>query len=153
MPAVLSPSTTAPKAHRRRVALVLVALLALASLAACTPEETRGMQLTNDTRHNTGRAYLNYNDSLYFKAQGWSQQLASSGGLSHSNLASGAPGGWRRLGENVGVGGSVDAVFNALMGSEGHRNNILDPGFNNFAVGVTRGGDGRYWVVQEFATL
>ena len=36
------------------------------------------------------------------------------------------------------------------MNSSGHRANILDRGFNRIGLGVTRDGDGRYWVVQEF---
>jgi len=31
----------------------------------------------------------------------------------------------------------------------GHRQNILDTRFDSIGVGVTRGGNGQYWMVQE----
>jgi len=101
-----------------------------------------------------GPEQLGWSATLILTAQAWSQHLAQAGALSHRNpLSDGAPAGWRKLGENVGYGSSVDVVQGAFMNSPGHRANILDRTFNNVGIGVTVDGNGRRWVVQEFATL
>jgi uncharacterized protein YkwD len=131
----------------------LAACLALA-LSACTPEQWQCFDMINNSRVANGRAPVDFNVDLWFKGQGWADQLAHDGYLHHSYLPSGLENlPWRKLGENIGVGGSLPAVHNAFMGSSGHRANILDPQFNFTAVGVTRDIFGRYWVVQEFMRL
>ncbi len=48
-------------------------------------------------------------------------------------------------GENIAAGyPSVDAAFNAWMNSEGHRANLLNPGFNKIGIGFTYNPDGTY---------
>ena len=137
--------------RRRRLAWIsaLVAVVAL-SLAACSPEVDQTTAAINNARSGRGLPALVGNIDLYLKAQNWSQQLANQGYLSHSNLAAGNGYAWRKLGENVGYGYSIDQVNTAFMNSAPHRANILDPAFNRVGAGVTRDGAGRYWVVQEF---
>jgi uncharacterized protein YkwD len=149
------PTPAVPRSRRRARRLVALAAAALVGLgaAACTPEVNRTYDLINQSRANNGRPGYAIDTTLYFKAQGWADHLSRQGYLSHSNLADGAPAGWRALGENVGVAGSVDGVHNAFMNSSGHRNNILSTTFNRMGAGVTRDGAGRYWVVHEFAQL
>jgi uncharacterized protein YkwD len=132
------------------VGVVVAVVLAL---GACTPEVNRTYDLINASRAQHGRPAYAINIDLYFKAQGWADQLARQGYLSHSNLTAGAPPGWKALGENVGVAGSLEAAHNAFMSSSAHRSNILSTTFNHMGVGVTRDGAGRYWVVHEFARL
>lgn len=144
---------TAARNRRRPLAAVAAVLALVLALAACTPEVNRTYDLINASRAQHGRAPYAVNLDLYFKAQGWADQLARQGYLSHSNLTQGAPPGWQALGENVGVGGSLESVHNALMSSSSHRANILSTTFNHMGVGVTRDGAGRYWVVHEFARL
>jgi uncharacterized protein YkwD len=110
--------------------------------------------MINASRAQNGRAPVEFHGDLWFKAQAWADHLSNQQRLSHSNLPDGLghlP--WRKLGENVGVGGSLGSIHNAFMGSSGHRANILDSAFNYSAVGVTRDSFGRYWVVQEFMRL
>jgi uncharacterized protein YkwD len=52
---------------------------------------------------------------------------------------------WEILGENVGVGGTVDSLHGAFMDSPPHRANVLFAKFRHVGVGVTRG-NGRMWV-------
>jgi len=57
---------------------------------------------------------------------------------------------WHTWGENVGVtGGSVADLQAAFMRSSGHRANILNPAFDNVAVGAVRR-DGILWVTVVF---
>lgn len=150
------PSSVTPPRHRRRVLAALGLVLALGIFAtACTSgEEDHGTALVNQARASNGRSSLSSNVTLILTAQAWSQQLARNGSLSHrSPLSAGAPAGWRKLGENVGYGSSVDVVQGAFMNSPLHKANILDPAFNNLGLGVTVDGNGRRWVVQEFAAL
>ena len=150
------PSSVTPPRHRRRALAALGLVLALGIFAtACTSgEEDHATALVNQARGSNGLSNLSSNVTLILTAQAWSQQLASNGILSHrSPLSAGAPAGWRKLGENVGYGSSVDVVQGAFMNSPLHKANILDPAFNNVGLGVTVDGNGRRWVVQEFATL
>ena len=52
---------------------------------------------------------------------------------------------WEILGENVGVGGTVDSLHGAFMDSPPHRANVLFAKFRHVGIGVTRG-NGRMWV-------
>jgi uncharacterized protein YkwD len=77
--------------------------------------------------------------------------MANSGSLYHnSRLAQDCSGmNWRILGENVGVGSSVDGLHRAFMNSSAHRKNILRGQYRKIGVGVVRGG-GRTWVTVVF---
>jgi uncharacterized protein YkwD len=56
---------------------------------------------------------------------------------------------WSMLGENVGVGGSVDSLHRAFMRSSGHRANALSKSFNRVGIGALRE-NGRLWVTVIF---
>jgi uncharacterized protein YkwD len=56
---------------------------------------------------------------------------------------------WSILGENVGVGGSVDSLHKAFMNSPAHRANVLYDSFNRVGVGAIKR-DGRMWVTIVF---
>jgi hypothetical protein len=78
--------------------------------------------------------------------------MARSGSIYHnSNLAAeaGGLGCWARVGENVGVGHSVDAIHKALMSSPTHRSNILGD-FDALGVGVELTARGQLYVTQRF---
>jgi uncharacterized protein YkwD len=56
---------------------------------------------------------------------------------------------WVILGENVGVGGTVDTLHDAFMGSPAHRANIMRSSFRHVGIGsLTR--HGRLWVTVIF---
>ena len=149
-----APARSHRRGRRAFAAVGVVLALGLAAGACTSPEEDYGVSLVNQARIQAHVGQLNRNVSLVLIAQAWSQHLAQAGGLSHRNpLSDGAPAGWRKLGENVGFGGSVDIVEGAFLNSPPHRANILDSSFNNVGVGITVDGNGRRWVVQEFAAL
>ena len=57
---------------------------------------------------------------------------------------------WSLLGENVGVGSSVDSLHSAFMDSPAHAANILHGSYKFQGVGVARA-NGRMWVTVIFA--
>jgi uncharacterized protein YkwD len=103
----------------------------------------------NSYRQSQGLGLLSRAGSLDSYARSWAKTMADRGDLSHSNLGS-LLGSWSSVGENVGVGGSVGAVFDALVGSAGHRANMLGD-FTHFGVGAWRDSSGRLWTAHVFA--
>lgn len=143
------PTLTRPT--RRRLGLLLGVPLLVLSLAGClNPDAQRAYDLLNATRTSSGRPAVALHDTLNEKAQGWAEEMATSRNLSHSPLGDGAPAGWVRLGEVVGVGGSADSVHDALLRSSSHRRAMLDAGYTHVGVGAARSADGRVWIAQVF---
>jgi hypothetical protein len=71
----------------------------------------------------------------------WHGSFVSQGNLKGLNASS--------LGENVGMGGDVAGLHDALMNSPHHRENILDPAFNQVGIGVIVSG-GTVFVTEDF---
>ena len=103
----------------------------------------------NSYRQSQGLGSLSRAGSLDSYARSWAKTMADRGDLSHSNLGS-LLGSWSSVGENVGVGGSVEVVFDALVGSAGHRANMLGD-FTHLGVGAWRDSSGRLWTAHVFA--
>ena len=63
---------------------------------------------------------------------------------------------WRSVGENIasskGYFNPVAAAIHGWLGSQGHRRNILAPGFRSAAVGAWIGDDGTVYFTQIFMT-
>jgi uncharacterized protein YkwD len=59
---------------------------------------------------------------------------------------------WIVLGENVGVGGTVDSLHQAFMNSPSHRDNIEHGAYRHVGIGV-RKADGRMWVTVIFEAV
>ena len=55
----------------------------------------------------------------------------------------------RAKGENIGMGQSPAGIQSSLMGSPGHRGNILSPDFTELGVGAASNADGLY-ITQIF---
>lgn len=122
---------------------------------AVTDDEAVLAGLVNGARSSAGLPALAVSGALSDVARSHSASMAAAGTLSHSGNTTGAVGSvvsdWTSVGENVGVGASVAEVHSALMASATHRANILGD-FTVLGVGVVRGGDGRVWVTELFAT-
>jgi len=108
--------------------------------------------LLNQERTARGLPALGVSLSIRDVARTWSGTMAGEDRLQHNpNMASqiGAiDPGWRSIGENVGVGSSVAGLHQALMNSQGHRDNILGA-WTYVTVGVVVQ-NGRVWVTQNF---
>ena len=105
--------------------------------------------LINSRRSAAGLASLSRDGSLDSHARAWAQRMAERGSISHSNIGSLLPP-WSFVGENVGSGGSVGAIFKALTGSSAHDANIKGD-YTHVGIGVWRDGQGRLWTAHVFA--
>jgi len=155
----------------RRYAPVATVAIAALLLASCMNADAQSaFDKVNAERSARGLWSLGVNEELTQKGQGWAQNLLDSSGgicssntLRHSNLASGAPAGWRSLGENVGCAvtfnqaDGVQTIHSTFMNSTGHRGNILSSVFNYGGFGVaSRQLPNGAWLTfeaQEFAAL
>jgi hypothetical protein len=132
--------------------LVAAALpLAMAMPSAHADSVGTMLDLVNGLRSSRGIPALTVDPTLTAAAQQWSIHMAAAGTLSHNaNLTSMVPPGWTRIAENVGTGGSLNAVFNALVASPPHYANMTDPAFTLTGIGVVTAGNGTLWVTEDF---
>jgi uncharacterized protein YkwD len=147
----LRPERTAPVPavrlpRRRRASGVVAALIAVSMLSgvltSCetTAADRRAVVgAINHSRAQHGLPALRENGQLNHKASQWASTMRDQCRIWHSRLADGAPSNWRKLGENVGRGGSIGAVHTAYMNSPGHRANILDRSYNQVGTGAVWG--------------
>ncbi|MGH8952851.1 MAG: CAP domain-containing protein [Acidimicrobiia bacterium] len=113
-----------------------------------TEFESQFASSINSNRSGNGLAPLSRDGSLDSRARSWSEAMANAGGLSHSDLGSLLPP-WSAAAENVGVGGSVSAVFEALVGSSGHQANMLGD-YTHYGVGAWVDSSGTIWTTHVF---
>jgi uncharacterized protein YkwD len=93
---------------------------------------------------------------------GLSHQCPGEAGLGERFTAAGVS--WTSAGENIGQGNASDTAASILQAAngltdlmlaeqppnDGHRKNLLNPGFKRIGLAVTRGSDGRVWFTQDF---
>jgi hypothetical protein len=104
----------------------------------------------NKFRAGTGVAILAVDPGLASVAQQWANHMAATGALAHNpNLATQAPQGWTKMGENIGSGYSVTAVYNSLA-SGPYAANMVDPAYNRTGVGVATDAKGQVWLAEDF---
>ena len=136
------------------VAALLLGLVgALAGPArAAAVEEALLLTLTNATRTAAGIPALTLDSALSSVARQWASSMAAAGGISHNtNLKNQIDSDWSKVGENVGYGGTVQGIYEALLNSPSHLRNILDPEFERIGVGVVVANN-TVWLVQDFLT-
>jgi uncharacterized protein YkwD len=118
---------------------------------------SRVVDLTNGERQKASLTPLTVNPNLNVAAQRYAEAMATGSCVAHTcppvpeltkRVELAGYGGWGRLAENVAAGQhSADEVVVAWMGSEGHRNNILQPDVTEIGVGRAAGESyGVYWV-------
>lgn len=121
------------------VVVVVVSLLATPRTAGAQAADLAA--LTNQTRASLGLPALAVDPALSAVAELWSTAMAAAGTISHNPaLKNQVPGGWALIGENVGMGGSVEVVYDALLASPPHYANITNPAFDRLGVGYARAG-------------
>jgi uncharacterized protein YkwD len=123
--------------------------------AASTPTGAAASDLytrLNDERRARGLAPLAWNTTLAAYAANWSENMAANG-FRHSDIGA-LLGPFDYVGENIAAGTNVpaSALHIAWMGSQGHRDNMLSPGFTSVGVGVYCR-NGTMWATTEFGRL
>jgi len=142
----IPPAARTPRNDRRSTGrkLLLVAAAMVFGLlgASCesTPEERDAVRdMVNSSRAAAGLPPLRQNLALNLKADSWAQTMRNQCRIWHSRLSDGAPPNWKKLGENVGMGGNIGQVHQAYMNSPGHRANVLDPAFTSIGTAAVWG--------------
>jgi uncharacterized protein YkwD len=146
----MATETSTPLSGRRRRKLVAGAVglaVAVGLLAGCLNPQQESVRtaMTHD-RHAHGLRQLPVQMDAQRKAQAWAERLANDGYLHHSSLPQGINVRWCSLGENVGMGASVNSIEQAYMASPGHRANILATRWNGVGVGYAKRGNTIYTV-------
>jgi hypothetical protein len=123
----------------------------MAASAADGGAEASFVAQINSVRAQNGVGPLSVHAELVGIARDWTDQMVANGGISHNpSFSSQVTANWTKLGENVGVGYSVESLMAAFVASPGHYKNIVNPSYNYVGVGVSYGADGRMYVTQDF---
>lgn len=118
---------------------LLVALVSsiAAPASALTREEAQFTSLINKERRERGIKTLASKGDLVAIARRHSARMARDETIYHNrNLANEVEGRWTAVGENVGMGPTVNSLHDAFMASPGHRANVLDRDYDEVGVGV-----------------
>lgn len=134
------------------VLLVLVIVPALRILAG--PGEGTMFASINSARSSNGLVPLESHSTLVSYSRRHSEEMLATDSIYHSSSSelTSLVSGWKRIGENVGRGPDASAIFNAFMGSSGHRANILGD-FTHMGVGTAEDPDGVLYVTIVFMKL
>ena len=134
------------------ILVIGVSLFPAAAQADTVSDEAALVAKINDLRAGTGLPALQVNENLVAKARAWSAEMASAGRIWHSTLSDGITEDWKKLGENVGMGESVDRLHAEFVASPRHYENLVDPAFGHVGIGVVMNGDTIY-VSEVFMQL
>jgi hypothetical protein len=127
-------------------------------------EETEFVELINGLRAGQGLSPLQIHQNLVDKARNWAVTMSAAGVIWHSTkacatcpdtakLSDGITADWLKLGENVGMGGSVRALHEAFVASPKHYANLIDPRFTHIGIGIEHSADGLIFVTEMFMQL
>jgi uncharacterized protein YkwD len=137
---------------------------AAASWSDARAAETEILALLNDERRRAGLAAVASDERLVTAARAYSDEMATHRFVAHVSPRSGSPADRvRRAGvpallvtENLAQAGSPREAHASLMGSPGHRANILDPRVQRVGIGAREivgvGGARQLLVTQLFIT-
>lgn len=130
-------------------ALLVAMTIALSPLAAhgadatttessfSADDELAYVAKVNEVRAAHGLGPLTIDSNMTEAARGWTTWMVDNTKLAHADdIVTGAPSDWLKVGENVGCGGMLDAIWEAFLASPGHRANVLDPAYDLIGIGV-----------------
>lgn len=127
--------------------------------AAATQSDTVGAEhdfvaRINALRGSKGLGALDAHPELVALGRSWAQSMADVDRISHNPaLADSVQADWQKLGENVGVGMTVERLHRAFVDSPTHYKNLVDPTFTHIGVGVVVGRDGALFTAHQFMHL
>lgn len=129
---------------------LLATLTALVSLLLAVPASAHTSTLTDDYRAVEGISALGHSPGLHDYAQAHAERMAQAGRIWHSDLERSYLKCWQALGENVGRGPSVRAIFNAYLNSPDHRHVLLHERWDERGLGVAYDDRGVVYVAVVF---
>lgn len=150
---------------RRAFCIIVVTLVAAVAAVATVgaqeenwtlspDDEARFVDHINAERAAVGLGPLTLDTSMRDAARGWTYWMAENLTLAHADdIVTGAPADWAKVGENVGRGGSLEAVMEAFMASPSHAANVLDPSYTLVGIGVVWTDEGRIYTTHRFAAV
>lgn len=122
--------------------------------------ERKLFELINEERQNYGLPLLSFSPDLSQLARTHSKDMASRGRISHSSTDGRSYQDrvvnegfyFIALGENVAFsnGFQPELIHQKLMESQGHRENILDPNFDEVGIGAVLKKNKGYFITQDF---
>ncbi len=133
--------------------------------AALVEEEIEFVELTNRERALVGLKPLEVDRTLVEAARAHSREMYDKFYFAHESPTGSLRTPMKRylkalnyrpryamIGENIAYCSEVNVgvSHNALMNSEGHRANILDPRYDAIGIGVCKGADGSFYVTEMF---
>ena len=145
----------------KRILTGIVAAMVLMVLLPSTPasalcysnnnNEKSFHKKLNGARSGNGRGSLVLDPELSKAAKRHTREMVNKNLLYHTptNDLKRRVTGWVELGENVGVGGTVDSLHTAFMNSPAHKANIMYSKFRYVGIGAKSAG-GRLWVTFIF---
>ncbi|PHS35513.1 MAG: sporulation protein [Alkaliphilus sp.] len=112
-----------------------------------TSSELQLIEYVNQARIDAGLNTLKIDVDLSYVARVKSEDMYENNYFSHTSPTYGSPFDmmksfgikYTRAAENLAKTSSVQSAHNGLMNSEGHRKNILAPGFTHIGVGIKNG--------------
>jgi uncharacterized YkwD family protein len=127
-------------------------------LTGLTAAEETMIQLVNQARAQAGLHPLIPDSALTHTARLKSQDMVNLNYFAHQSPTYGSPFemmnqfgiAFQSAGENIACSKTVSAAHQALMNSQGYRDNILNTGFIYIGIGIIRGGPCGEIYTQEF---
>jgi len=113
-----------------------------------TKSERCFLRKINNMRHRNGKRRLDFDKQLGYVARRHARGMSKNGSIYHDGDLGSTVTRWRRLGQNVGMGGGCRSLFKAFKNSSAHRSNILGQ-WKYMGVGLDRRG-GRMYVMHVF---
>ena len=148
---------------RRLVVLVVALFVVSFGLVVAPPAsaqtdpvaaESEFVAKINALRASKGLRQLDVHPELRALGRSWAGEMAEVDRISHNpDLANAVKADWQKLGENVGVGMTVDKLHQAFIDSPTHYKNLVDPAWTHLGVGVVLGRDGAMFTAHQFMEL
>jgi uncharacterized YkwD family protein len=127
-------------------------------LTGLTADEEQMIRLVNQARAQMGLQALIADSALTHTARLKSQDMVNLNYFAHQSPTYGSPFEmmsqfgveFQSAGENIACNQTVSAAHQALINSQGHRDNILNTGFNYIGIGIISGGPCGEIYTQDF---
>lgn len=135
---------------------VLVPVAVAPAGAATDPQaaESAFVAKINALRAAKGLGLLQVDGELTAIARQWAARMAAKGDISHNpRFSAQVKANWIKLGENVGMGPTVDKLHAAFVASPTHYKNLVDGDFELVGIGVVVAPGGTLFTAHQFERL